>query len=112
MRGPRPGRFRTTRTEKAQMSATLFTWRTRSHIAGLVFAVSVMMLYAPVIAKLLSDWWEDPDYSHAFLVAPLAAFLVWQRRAELIHAERSGSTIGLAVACGALLLLIAGTLGA
>jgi exosortase len=81
-------------------------------MAGLVLVISLLLLYAPVVTKLVSDWWADPDYSHAFLVAPLAAVLVWQRRTELIRAERSGSPIGLAVACGALLLLIAGTLGA
>jgi exosortase len=94
------------------MSATLFNWQRRSHLAALAFVLSTMALYAPVISKLLSDWWADPDYSHAFVVVPLAAFLVWQRRAELMQTERSGSTIGLIAACGALLLLIGGTLGA
>jgi exosortase len=94
------------------MGSTLFDWKTRAPIAGFIFLLSTTVLYAPVVAKLLSDWWADPDYSHAFLVVPLAMFLVWQRRTELIRAERSGSTLGLVVACGALLLLIAGTLGA
>ena len=46
---------------------------------GAVLAV----LYLPVLSKLVYNWWADPDYSHAFVVVPLALFLIWQRRAEI-----------------------------
>jgi exosortase len=94
------------------MSATIFNSLRRSHLAALAFLLSTTALYARVIVKLLSDWWADPDYSHAFLVVPLATFLVWQRRADLIRAERSGSAFGFVIVCGALLLLLVGSLGA
>ena len=34
-----------------------------------VFTVAAGWLYAPVVLKLVRQWWLDPDYSHAFLVA-------------------------------------------
>ena len=84
----------------------------RRDIAALAFLLSAAGLYAAVIAKLVSDWWADPDYSHAFLVVPIAGFFAWQRRADLIRAKRSGSALGLPIVCIGLLLLIVGTLGA
>ena len=94
------------------MRATIRNRPRPSGIAALAFLLSAIALYATVIAKLLSDWWANPDYSHAFLVVPLAGLFAWHRRADLIRAERAGSTIGLPIVCIALLLLIVGTLGA
>ncbi|MDE1170646.1 MAG: exosortase/archaeosortase family protein [Verrucomicrobium sp.] len=42
-------------------------------------------------------WTHFPDFEHGLLVAPLAAFLVWQKRAVLAALPRRGSGWGLAV---------------
>ena len=44
---------------------------------------ALAVLYAPVLAGMASEWWSNPANSHGFLVAPIAAYLAWQRRAEI-----------------------------
>jgi len=80
-------------------------------MAGLAMVTSAGTLYAPVVAKLVHDWWEIPDYSHALLVAPLAAFLAWQRRGELARTTVKPSSAGLAIVLVSLVLLMVGRLG-
>ena len=36
--------------------------------------------YWPTLAELAATWSREPDYSHGFLVAPLAAYFLWVRR--------------------------------
>jgi exosortase len=46
-------------------------------------AVLLLACYAPLLAGLARQWSTDPDMSHGFLVLPVAAFVVWRRRAEI-----------------------------
>jgi exosortase len=74
-------------------------------------------LYAPVLAKLAHDWSADPNYSHGFAVAPLAAWLAWDRRRLLRgtaapHPEPSASWLGLTAIAASLVLYALGTFGA
>lgn len=43
----------------------------------------VATLYWTVVPKLVHDWWDDPNFSHGFLVPLFSAWLIWERRAEL-----------------------------
>src|SRR6516165_11321170 len=72
----------------------------------------VVGLYAPVLWRLGRQWYEDPDYSHGFLVPLLSAYLIWQRRDKLAAVVRKPSNLGLLVVLFALGLLFLGSLGA
>jgi exosortase len=78
----------------------------------LLLALPCAWLYAPVIAKLVHDWRVDENYSHGFLVVPLAAWFAWQQRDRLAAARQKPSAVGLFIICGALALVIVGRLGA
>lgn len=67
-------------------------------------------LYADVIADLVTNWWQDPDYSHGFLVPVLSAYFIWQRRQHLANTQPSWGGLGILL-CG-LALLFLGHLGA
>jgi exosortase len=69
-------------------------------------------LYAPVLWRLVHQWYDDPDYSHGFLVPLLSAFLIWQRRDKLAEVIRKPSAWGMVVVVGSLGLLFLGSLGA
>jgi len=74
-------------------------------------AACFVILYYQVIAKLVSDWWNDDNYSHGFLIVPIALYFAWERRAALKEAEAAPSLWGLAVIAASLAMLLAGILG-
>ena len=74
-------------------------------------AVCFIILYYQVLAKLVSDWWNDDNYSHGFLIVPVALYFAWERRVSLKEAARNPSVWGLAVVAGSLAMLLAGILG-
>src|SRR5262245_27400000 len=77
-----------------------------------LLVVSFAVLYRDVIAKLLYDWGHDDNYSHGFLIVPIAAYFAWERRDRLAAAMPAPSLLGLVVVFGSILTLIAGVLGA
>ena len=79
---------------------------------GLLLVGVLIALYAPVLRRLADQWYNDPDYSHGFLVPLLSAYLIWQRRDQLRKVSRRPSFWGLVVVLMALGLLFLGSLGA
>ena len=74
--------------------------------------IGMLVVYLPMLQKLVYDWGHDDNYSHGFLIVPIAAYLVWERRADLVAARESPSWLGLAVVAVSLMMLVAGQLGA
>jgi exosortase len=79
---------------------------------GWLLAAVVAGLYSPVLLRLVKQWYNDPDYSHGFLVPLLSVYLIWQRREKLAEIARKPSAWGLVVVLGSLCLLFLGSLGA
>jgi exosortase len=69
-------------------------------------------LYSSVAAGLVRDWVNDENYSHGFLIPPLAAYFVWERRARLRALQPRPSMLGLVLLLASLAMLVAGVLGA
>jgi exosortase len=72
----------------------------------------VVVLYAPVIQGLLWEWWDDPNYSHGFLIPVFSGLLIWQQREKLAQAKGQGSWVGLFVLLGGIAALLIGDLAA
>jgi exosortase len=87
---------------------------TRGAWLGTIAAViaAFVLCYWTVIAKLVHDWAHDDNYSHGFLIVPLALYFVWERRARLAAVRPRANWFGLVVVVASLGMLIAGTLGA
>jgi exosortase len=87
---------------------------TRGAWLGTIAAViaAFVLCYWTVIAKLVHDWAHDDNYSHGFLIGPLALYFVWERRARLAAVRPQANWFGLVVVVASLGMLIAGTLGA
>jgi exosortase len=88
----------------------MFQFRDRWPIVLVVLAG--LWLYSGVLASLVNDWAHDDNYSHGFLIVPLAAYFVWERRGQLRQVASRPSAAGLAVLVGGLAMLVAGNLGA
>lgn len=84
-------------------------WRS----APLIALTLLLLVYAPVLLDLLSDWWNDPNYSHGFVVPILSGYLIWKKRERLseILAEdssRPSASVGLMILAGAMVLYVVG----
>lgn len=64
-----------------------------------------LFLYAywSVLVDLVKTWWSEADYSHGFLVVPVAMMMLWFRWADRPAAAKGYSWLGFAI-----LLLAAG----
>jgi exosortase len=65
-----------------------------------------------VVRKLVHDWSHDDNYSHGFLIVPLACFFAWERRDRLRQTASTPSWMGLSAILLAVALVIVGRLGA
>ena len=81
-------------------------------LGGGLLAALLAVLYAPILRELVWDWWDDPNYSHGFLVPVFSAYLAWQRRDALAAAPHRGSWLGLPVVLLGLGALVLGDVGA
>jgi exosortase len=79
---------------------------------GLVIAGLVAALYGPLLSQMVVQWWQDPDYGHGFVVPLFVGYVVYQRRHELRQVPLEPSNLGFPVMLGAIVLFLAGTLGA
>jgi len=79
---------------------------------AILVAALVGVLYAPVLRDLVRQWWDDPNYGHGFLVPLVAAWILWRERSRLQGITARPSNLGLLVMLAAVVLLIAGSLGA
>lgn len=69
------------------------------------------LVFGPVLYHMVLHWEHVADYSHGFLIPPLAAYFAWERRSKLRRAPIEPSWWGLApLAVGALALAV-GRLG-
>jgi exosortase len=70
------------------------------------------LLYAPVAPLLVWQWWDNPNYSHGFIVPLFAAYLVWTQREALRGLSARPHNGGLLLIVFGLASLYVGILGA
>ena len=63
--------------------------------AALVLLAVLAWSYWSTFVELVHIWDSSPDYSHGYLVAPLAAWFLWRRRGTLPWSEIAPSWAGL-----------------
>ncbi len=69
-------------------------------------------LYAHAIQTLISDWSVDPNFSHGFLIPPIALYMVWVNKHRLAKLTPKPSNQGLVVIVLGMLIHLAGHAGA
>ncbi len=68
---------------------------------GMVMVAAFVWAYWPTLVDMVVQWVRQPDYSHGFLVLPIALFFLWSRRSSFPRGELYPSFVGV------LLLLLA-----
>jgi exosortase len=88
------------------------SWTGAGLLQGTVLATLVIILYFRIVASLIAQWIQDPNYSHGFFIPLFSAWVIWKERQRLRNAEREPSWMGLLVILVALGTLLLGVLGA
>ena len=85
-----------------------------AHVAWGSVLIGALMaaVYYRILAKLVTDWWQIPDFSHGFLVPIFAAYLVWDKRKTLLDTKVAPTWSGIAVVVLGLAVLLLGVYGA
>lgn len=86
--------------------------RPRVIIPAAVILGGIAAAYHDIFAGLVRQWNSDDNYSHGFIVLPLALWFAWERRARLRALTPRPSWAGLALIAGSLGVLLLGVLGA
>ena len=77
-----------------------------------VIAGLLGMLYYKIFYHMGVQWYDDPDYSHGFLVPVLAAYFLWERRGKFTCIPETPTPWGIALLGFGLLMLVIGSVGA
>jgi len=57
--------------------------------------VAAVAVYFPILHSMVGHWGAVPDYSHGFLIAPLAIYFALERRKKLERAPVSPDLLGI-----------------
>jgi exosortase len=79
--------------------------------AAAAITVAIVIVFWQVFVRLVDAWIVDGNYSHGFLIIPIALYFVWERRAQLASAATRPSWMGLVAFGGGILILLAGLWG-
>jgi len=95
-------------------AAPLGSWLSRNGqlaLGSVTICLLVAAIYCHVLGKLVTDWWQIPDFSHGFLVPVFAAYLVWEKRGVLLGTKIAPAWSGIAVMALGLAVLFLGVYG-
>ncbi|MFQ5608437.1 MAG: exosortase/archaeosortase family protein, partial [Candidatus Zixiibacteriota bacterium] len=56
---------------------------------------ALFLVYLPALADLAADWWNDPNYSHGFLIPLISGYLLFKDRTSLRRAIEQRGRPGL-----------------
>jgi exosortase len=78
----------------------------------LLLSALLILLYHGIAVKLVTDWYQLPDFSHGFLIPFFAVFLLWDNRQAYRSTPIAPSWAGLILVVLGLFALLLGRLGA
>ncbi len=70
------------------------------------------VLYHRIITNLAAQWYNDPNWSHGFLVPVFCIYVAWRSRDQIKTLSLKPNWLGLIVVLGAMCILVLGVLGA
>ena len=77
-----------------------------------VLSLLLFGLYLPTLTHLVSQWWNNSNFSHGFIVPLFSGFVIWQERSRLARVNPQPSWSGLVLVGLGLGVLVVGQLGA
>jgi exosortase len=78
---------------------------------AIIFAL-IFILYLQTIIELISDWYNDDNYSHGFLIPAISGYLIWQKKDHLSQINAKANLFGMYILIFGLALYLIGTASA
>ena len=75
-------------------------------------AAALALLYFSIGEGLVTQWFQDPNFSHGAFVPAFSLFVLWENRKRLAALPRQPAWSGLSLLCLGLVVLAAGVMGA
>jgi len=75
-------------------------------------SVIVIAIYFQVVIEMVTQWWDDSNYSHGFLIPIVSGYLIWQKKESLVNILHKKSNLGLIVIIFGSIIYIIGTAAA
>jgi exosortase len=101
-----------TTMQQANPSRSALAPARRNQVAFALTAVALsFVVYGPILYYMVLHWGAVADYSHGFLIAPLAVYFGWERLPRLKRAKIEPSWWGLVPMALSTLTLVVGRLG-
>jgi exosortase len=100
------------RTDRVQAGAVQANTVWQPTVLTGLLAAALVWAYWPVIPDLVAQWWDEPEYSHGFLVPVISVYLIWSKRETLRAMPVAPGYWGLAVIVLAFLVYVTGSVGA
>ena len=60
----------------------------KSHKYPYILIAVTILINITIIRAMIADWYYDANYSHGFLILPVAIFLFWRKRKKLVFPAR------------------------
>ncbi|MEW6326647.1 MAG: exosortase A [Thermodesulfobacteriota bacterium] len=93
------------------MEAILTKHRNMTYLQlGLILGL-FLLLYYPVIAKLIAHWGIDDNYSHGYLIPVITGYMIWTTRKDLKEIQPAPSNLGLVLLIPGLCQLLVARIG-
>lgn len=92
-------------------SGSIFTTRRALVYQALGVMALITLVYWPILQAMVHHWSINPDYSHGYLIVPLAFYFAYEKKYILEAAPISGSWWGVVLLTVGLALLSLGQLG-
>lgn len=89
---------------RASRSAAVPASRRHDWIVLVCLGLTVLACYWTTLIGLMERWWNDPQYSHGFLVPFFVGYLLWFRLPQLAGATPAPTAWGMAFLVAALAL--------
>jgi len=68
----------------------LFPGSLGERLAAALVAMLLLVVFAPTLVEMGSQWFQHAEYGHGILMPPVAAWMVWERRRRLKALRRTG----------------------
>jgi exosortase len=76
-----------------------------------VLSILVVWIYWAILAHLIQQWYQDPDFSHGFFIPAFSFLILMRNRARFAALRHQPSAWGFFIVAMALILLVVGELG-